>query len=300
MPTTRPALPSSASSSRSRRSPTVRSPPRRQVRPPRLARGRARRQRRAGRPCLRQHRRPGRCARGAHRRRDRHATPEPDRSRPPARRASRPRLRRPAARRRRRSLHLGVGTGRRARAVCARGGRCGGRIHAPLRPQRVQPRRGLRRAASARNLVPRGGSRGRRGRCARRARRRAAPGGVARHRRPRRRADPRAGAGRCECRPDVAPALDPGRLRRRRRGVRPERGPRWCSAILFRGARVRRRAEARGERAPGSVSQRPTRGETRTAPRATARSAARAPRLHSRPVLRRCSPRPGPIWMRPV
>ena len=214
----------------------------------RLARGRPRRQRRAGRPCLRQHRRPGRCARGAHRGRDRHATPEPDRPCPPARRASCPRLRRPAARRRRGSLHLGVGTGRRARAVCARGGRCGGRIHAPLRHERVQPRRRFRGAASARHIVPRGGSGGRRCRCARCARRRAVAGRLARHRRPRRRADPRAGAGRCERRPHVAPALDSGRIRCWGRGLRPERGPRWCSAILVRGPRIRRRAEARGKR----------------------------------------------------
>ena len=97
------------------------------------------------------------------------------------------------------------------------------------------------------------------------------PAGLARHRRPRRRADPRAAAGRCGCRPRVAAALDSGRVRRRRGRIRRERGARRCGAVLVRGARVRRRPEARGERGRASVSPPPTRGGTRTAPRATAR-----------------------------
>ena len=105
---------------------------------------------------------------------------------------------------------------------------------------------GCRRAAPARDIVARGGSRGRRGRCARGARRRAAAGRVARHRRPRRRADPRPGAGRCGRRPDVAPALDPGRLRRWRRGLRPER----------RASAVQRRSPPRGSRSTAARSPR--------------------------------------------
>ena len=130
-----------------------------------------------------------------------------------------------------------VGSGRRRR---------GRRAHPPLRPQRLQPRRGRCRAAPARDILARGRPRGRCGRRACGARRRAAPGRVARHRRPRRRADPRA----CS-RPMRMPSAR--RCGARFRSRSPSAPPHSTRTT---GSAVRRRSRPRGSRSTAARSPR--------------------------------------------
>ena len=107
-------------------------------------------------------------------------------------RSARARLGRAAARRGRRPRAVRQRAGRRPHALDAGDRRGGRRAPAPLRQLRLQPRRRHGRAAPARDVFAGGGARGRRGRCGGRARRRPAARGLARHRQPCRRPDPRA------------------------------------------------------------------------------------------------------------
>ena len=137
---------------------------------------------------------PGRRARRPHGRRDRHRRRSPTGHVLLLAGLRVARLRRPAARRRRRSVASPVS----APVVALAPRRAGRRRRARAASRRLfdsdglQPGRGRGGAAPARDLVAGGRPRGRRGRCARRARRRAAAGRVARDRRPGRGADPRA------------------------------------------------------------------------------------------------------------
>ena len=248
------------SSSRSPRSPTGRSrpQPRRRVRA-RHARRRAGRQRRAGRPGVRQHRRPRR----ARRRRSRVgairlATPEPDRatsSCAPGFGCSSPA--RPAARRRGGSADLGVGTGRRAAPSAAGRRGDGGRRARPA----SSTRNGYSRVAGD------GGAAARAGRSSPEvvrevvAARRVAPSSsTGRSRRGRSASTSPSTCRSSDCagatRPPVRAALAARRFRSSSPSARPRStrtpGSARCAPFsITRASRSTAAREARGERAPG-------------------------------------------------
>ena len=126
--------------------------------------------------------------------------------------------------------------------------RCRRWLRAPVRRRRLQPRRRRRSPTAAGHVLAGGRARGRCRGCTRGARRRPTAGRVARHRRAGRGADPRALGDRRGCRAARSPRLGPGDARRRRGCVRRERRARRRGAVLVRGAGVRRRPEARGQR----------------------------------------------------
>ena len=188
---------------------------------------------------------------------------------------------RPAARRRRRPGALRA----RRRSSRSRARRAGRRRRRrrpdpALRQRGLQPGRRRGGAAPARHVVARGRPRGRRGRCARRPRRRPAAGRLARARTARStcRSSGSPPPMRTSCARRLLRRGVPVDARRRRRSLRRERGSR----------RARRRSRPKGSRStearsprsapPGSASRPPIRAATRTAPPATARSAARARR----------------------